>query len=156
MKLTRRKVLYIIFAVLFLLVATRFFRAVEQQGAVLTFPKGDQAFLSIADNPEERLVGLFILDELGEYQGMLFIFDDGEEAKTWTRHYSFPVDLLWVNDRCEVLDRVEDICPCSKDPCPLYRPSQGHARYAIQLAAGQIRRQGVEVGKQLRLGLFSG
>ncbi len=156
MKLTRRKVLYIIFAVLFLLVATRFFRAVEQQGAVLTFPKGGQVFLSIADNPEERLVGLFVLDELPEHQGMLFIFDDGEEQRTWTRHYDFSVDLLWLSDRFEVLDMVEDIAPCRKDPCTLYRPSKGLARYAIQLAAGQIRRQGVEVGKQLRLGLFSG
>lgn len=149
MTLTRRKVLYIFFALLFLLVVSNFFRAVQPQGSFLSFSGGHRIYLEIADTPEERMLGLFLMETLPEDRGMLFIFEEEEPLQVWTRHYSFPVDLLWLDRGFEVVHLEKDVPPCQEDPCPLYTPSNERARYAVQIAAGQIEAQGTRKGETL-------
>jgi uncharacterized membrane protein (UPF0127 family) len=151
MKLTRRTVVYIFFSILFLLIVINFVRTLEQQMVVLTLPKGQQVTLEVADSPEERMLGLYFMKTLPEDRGMVFIFEEGEPLRFWTRGYRFPVDLLWLNREFQVVNFEEEIAPCAKDPCPTYGPEDGKAPYAIAIAAGQIRQQGLARGDRLNL-----
>ncbi|MCI0527252.1 MAG: DUF192 domain-containing protein [Nitrospira sp.] len=151
MQLTRRTVIYIFFSILLLLVVINFVRTMEQQMVILTLPKGQQIALDVADSPEERLLGLFFMKSLPEDRGMVFIFEDGEPLKLWTRGYRFPIDLLWLDREFQVVSYHEEISPCEKDPCPTYSPEDGRAPYAIAITAGQIRQQGLAKGDRLNL-----
>ena len=151
MKLTRRTVIYIFFSILLLLVVINFVRTMYQQVVILTLPKGQQVTLEVANSPEERMLGLFFMKTLPEDQGMVFIFEDGEPLKLWTRGYRFPIDLLWLDREFQVVSYEQEISPCEKDPCPTYGPTDGKASYAIAIAAGQIRQQGLAKGDRLNL-----
>ena len=108
-KLTGRKVIYLVFAVLFLLMTISFLRVLKQQGVFLTLPQGTRILLEIADSPEERLLGLLLLETLPEDRGMLFIFEEREPVRIWTRHYSFAVDLLWLDQEFRILQYLEQV-----------------------------------------------
>ncbi len=151
MKLTRRTVLYIFFSVLFLAVAINFFRMMGQQAVVLTWAEGDEVHLDVADSPEERMVGLLFLEQLPRNRGMVFLFEDGEPMRLWTRHYRFAVDLVWLGPDFEVVGIQPDVPPCEKDPCPTYSPESPDARYALALAAGEVARRGLQEGDQVML-----
>ncbi len=151
MKLTRRTVIYIFFGILLLLVVMNFMRTVQQQAVVLTLPGGQQVMLEVADSPEERLLGLFFTETLPEDRGMLFIFEDRDPRRVWTRGYRFPVDFLWLDNEFLVVNYEEGISPCSTDPCPTYSPADGKAHYAIAISAGLIRQQGLAKGHRLNL-----
>ncbi len=151
MKLTRRTVVYVFFSILLLLVVINFVRTMEQQVVILTLPKGQQITLDVADSPEERLLGLFFMKSLPDDRGMVFIFEDGEPLKLWTRRYRFPIDLLWLDREFQVVNYEEEIAPCEKDPCPTYSPSDGKAPYAVAISAGQIRQHGLAQGDRLNL-----
>jgi uncharacterized membrane protein (UPF0127 family) len=151
MKLTRRTVIYIFFSVLLLLVVINFVRTIEQQAVILTLPKGQQVVLDVADSPEERLLGLLFVESLAEDRGMVFIFEEGEPLKLWTRGYRFPIDLLWLDPQFQVVSYEQEVSPCEKDPCPTYSPSDGKASYAIAISAGLIRQHGLVQGDRLNL-----
>lgn len=151
MKLTRRSVIYIFFGILLLLMAINFFRTMERQYVVLTLPQGQQVALEVADSPEERLFGLFFLETLPEDRGMVFIFEQGEPVRLWTKGYRFPVDLLWLDQEFHVVSYEEAIPPCENDPCPTYSPADSMVPYAVMIAAGQIRQQGFTKGDRLNL-----
>jgi uncharacterized membrane protein (UPF0127 family) len=151
MQLTRRTVIYVFFSILLLLVAINFMRTIEQQGVVLTLPKGQQITLDVADSPEERLMGLFFMKTLPEDRGMVFIFEEGEPLRLWTRGYRFSIDLVWLDREFQVVSYHEGISPCEKDPCPTYSPEDEKAPYAIAIAAGQVRQQGLAKGDRLNL-----
>lgn len=151
MKLTRRTVIYIFFSILFLVVAGNFFRMMSQQGVVLTWLEGEETFLEVADSPEERMLGLFSLNELPRDRGMIFLFEEGEPMQIWTRQYKFPVDLVWLDGDFRVVRLLENISPCLQDPCTTYGPGNPDARYALALAAGQIAQHGLKKGDPLNL-----
>jgi hypothetical protein len=151
MQLTRRTVIYIFFSILLLLVVINFVRTMEHQAVILTLPKGQQIILDVADSPEERMLGLFFMKTLPEDRGMVFIFEEGEPLRLWTRGYRFPIDLVWLDREFQVVSYHEGISPCEKDPCPTYSPEDGKAPYAIAIAMGQIRQQGLAKGDRLNL-----
>jgi uncharacterized membrane protein (UPF0127 family) len=151
MKLTRRTVIYIFFSILLLLVVINFMRTMEQQSVILTLREGQQVILEVADSPEERMLGLFFMQTLPKDRGMVFIFEEGEPLRLWTRGYRFSIDLLWLDQEFQVVSYEEEISPCEKDPCPTYSPADGKAPYAIAIAAGQIRQQGFVKGDKLNL-----
>lgn len=151
MKVTRRTVIYLFFSILLLLVVTSFMRTIQQQGVILTLPGGQQVILEIADSPEERMLGLFLMKTLPEDRGMLFIFEPRDPRKLWTRGYRFPIDLLWLDEKFQVLNYEEGVSPCHSDPCPNYSPGDERAQYAVAISAGQIKQNGLSQGTRLNL-----
>jgi uncharacterized protein len=154
MKLTRRTVIYIFFSILLLLIVINFMRMMERQAVVLTFSDGQQVILEVADTPEERMLGLFFAESIPQDRGMVFLFEQGEPIRLWTREYRVPVDMIWVDQEFKIVSYETDIPPCDKDPCPVYTPADGRAPYAIMLAAGMVRKQGLQVGEKLNLTRF--
>jgi uncharacterized protein len=81
--------------------------------------------LEVADEPQERAVGLMGRTEVPDGTGMVFLFD----AQVTSSFYMFqvPVPLLAVFVRDGVVVGVERMEPCAEtDPgaCPLYGPDE--------------------------------
>lgn len=100
--------------------------------------------IEIADEPAERARGLMFRQDLAEGHGMLFIFDEPGVQSFWMKNTRVPLDILFFDagDRFVSSATME---PCTADPCPVF-PSQGVAKYAIEVPAGFLMRYLVDSG----------
>ena len=60
----------------------------------------------VAESDEEKSEGLQNLSELGENDGMLFIFDEEEgdnEISMWMKDVEIPLDIVFINKDLEVI-----------------------------------------------------
>jgi hypothetical protein len=63
-----------------------------------------------------------------------------------------PLDILYFDEERKLVSQQRDVPPCSLgDRCRTY-PSEGPARYVLELNAGQAARLKLENGTQLKLG----
>lgn len=103
----------------------------------------------IADSVAERGKGLMGLENLPEGTGMIFIFETKGYHYFWMKNTKIPLDIIWINEESEIVDIVT-APPCSKDPCPLYKPS-AKALYAIETNANWALNNGIKVGSKVEL-----
>jgi uncharacterized membrane protein (UPF0127 family) len=55
--------------------------------------------LEVSDSEEERAKGLSSRKELGEKEGMLFVFDKENTTPTfWMKDMLIGIDIIWIND----------------------------------------------------------
>ena len=79
--------------------------------------------LEVADEPQERAVGLMGRTEVPSGTGMLFLFDEQVRSKFYM--FSVPVPLTAVFVRDGVVVHVAQMQPCTATDsadCPLYGP----------------------------------
>ena len=110
----------------------------------LVSPGGREIRLSVelADEPVEWQNGLMFRDTLEN--GMMFVFPDELPRAFWMKNTYVPLDALYFDARGE-FDSVQTMAPCVKDPCPSY-PSDGPARYVLEMPAGFAEDQGIGDG----------
>ena len=133
---------------LFLLVITGFvwFLYAEYKTEFISWFRGDgeqvRIFIadrpisvSIADTPATRRQGLSGTEELGRYQGKLFIFDEVARHGIWMKDMNYAIDILWFDAEGVLVDIREEISP---DTYPdIFRPSDP-ALYVVELRAGTV------------------
>jgi uncharacterized protein len=97
---------------------------------------GTNLLVAVADDSDERRQGLMGLEDLGDLDGMLFVFDVDTESGFWMKNTLIPLDIAFFDDEGVFVDgfRME---PCTADPCPSYRPG-GSYRYALEMPAGTM------------------
>ena len=101
-------------------------------------------WVEIADDPPEHAEGLMGRTELGEDRGMLFIFPEERALNFWMKNTLIPLDIFFFDaDGKFVSMRTMD--PCKMDPCQGY-PSEGSAKYALEVEAGFAVRERVGEG----------
>lgn len=96
-----------------------------------------QLDLEIADSANERKVGLSGRNQMPEYHGMLFVFDYAGKYCFWMKDMHFSIDILWLNDRKQVIDQVDSVSPGSYPElfCP-----KATASYVLEVNAGLSKR----------------
>lgn len=88
--------------------------------------------VTIADESEERVLGLSGVESLGPTEGKLFIFDQEDYYGIWMKDMLFPIDILWVNNDMTIVHIEENVTP---DTFPAsYRPVEP-ARFVIETNA---------------------
>lgn len=103
----------------------------------LIIPPHAKLQLEIAKTPEQRAKGLMFRKNLKEYQGMLFIFPTQQAHAFWMKNTLIPLDMIWLNDKKEIVYYQDEVPPCRKMNCPLYQPPQFiKARYVIEIKSG--------------------
>lgn len=109
-----------------------------QEGVLEFFHKDspDKALLrvkiEIAHDKEERNQGLMYRKSMGADEGMLFVFDYPEMQSFWMHNTYISLDILYVNEKFEVVTVLKNLPTLNDAP----RPSDKPAQYVIELNAG--------------------
>ncbi len=101
--------------------------------------------VEIAADPIRRERGLMFRQELGEREGMLFVFEREEKHPFWMKNTPIYLDILWMNPAGEIVGISENTPPCVAESCPSYAPD-GLAKYVLEIAGGQTRKIGARLG----------
>lgn len=103
---------------------------------------GEQAWtVAVADTSELRVRGLRLVADLGDLDGMLFVFPADATSAFTMRDTEMPIDIAFFAASGELVDRL-DMVPCRAEPCPTYGASAPF-RYAVETDHGGF--DGVEL-----------
>ena len=116
----------------------------------ITFPNGREIHAEVADTPSARERGLMFRDHLAEDAGMLFIFQQAAPHQFWMKNCKFPIDIIWLNDKKEIVYLSENTPPCPSDPCPLYGPTRERATYVIEVVSGVAQKEKLKPGMKIQ------
>lgn len=120
----------------------------ERQRTPLVVTTGEGAFrfdVEIADTPELAGLGLMFRREMAPDRGMLFIFGDTGERSFWMENTFISLDIIFIRPDGTVLSVAENTVPFSRASIP----SNGPARYVLELIAGSADRIGLQPGDQV-------
>ena len=90
--------------------------------------------VAVADDPTERNQGLRGVADLGELDGMLFMWDRDVTTTFGMLNVPIPLEIAWFAADGTLVDRTL-MTPCDAEPCPSYGAS-GPFRYALETTQG--------------------
>lgn len=104
--------------------------------------------IEIADTPEKRSKGLGGRQFLASDSGMLFVFPKDDKYRFWMKGLSFPLDLIWFNDK-KIVDIMKNVPPPAsgqedKD-LPIYIPNEP-ADMVLEVNGGFSDAFGIKIG----------
>ena len=97
---------------------------------------GEEWFVAVADTRELRNKGLRFVDDLGDLDGMLFIFDEEKLVSFTMEDTVIPLDIAFFNGAGRLVN-LDHMVPCNSRDCPSYIP-QGPVRYAVEAREGAL------------------
>lgn len=104
--------------------------------------------LEVADDAESRALGLIHREDLGEDEGMLFVYDDEDVRYFWMKDVLLPLDMIFVNEMLEIVGFLEDVPVCEEEPCPQYSIEE-KSQYVIEVNAGWVDEHNLELGDRV-------
>jgi uncharacterized membrane protein (UPF0127 family) len=113
--------------------------------------KGHKFDVEQANDPAAQQRGLMFRDNMPDDHGMLFNFDDEQPRSFWMKNCRMPLDILYFDAKYKLISMQQRVPACRSDPCPAY-PSEGPARYVLELNAGMADKLGVKAGDTLTVG----
>jgi hypothetical protein len=147
-----KKLIAISFVFVFLLAGCSWFGQGNADGlkeAIFKTDTGDHKFyVEVADDSDERQLGLMHRESLDADKGMIFVYEEEQRVAFWMKNTLIPLDMVFLDDDLEVIDYFTDVPPCKADPCPHYIP-QGNAKFIIELNAGKISEIGLKRGDKV-------
>ncbi len=106
--------------------------------------------IEVAEDPQEKAMGLMFRTELADNQGMLFPYSDARELSMWMRNTYIPLDMLFIRPD-GVIHRIEKRAePMSERIIN----SDGDVSAVLELPGGAAERFGVKAGDRVRHPLF--
>lgn len=109
--------------------------------------KGKHLTVLVANNRGHQYKGLGGRNDLGKYDGMLFVYGEKRRLGVVMRNMRFPIDVVWFND-----GEVVDIAPnlqmepgVAEEDLRLYRPRMD-ANVFLELPAGWVKAYDLEIG----------
>ena len=107
--------------------------------------------VELAKTEAEKTRGLMHRDQLPEGNGMLFIYDTPLHPSFWMKNTEIPLDMLFIGSDFKIKNIAPDQKPCGSDSCPGYQPLED-VQYVLELSAGSVAHQKIEVGNSVDLG----
>jgi uncharacterized protein len=102
-----------------------------------TITVGDaQLLVAVADDRDEWGQGLMGIEQMGEIDGMLFVFPEEVLGGFWMKDTLIPLDIAFCGDDRFLVDTLEMV-PCTADPCHSYVPD-GPFSWALETPAGTL------------------
>jgi hypothetical protein len=105
--------------------------------------------VEVADDPDERQVGLMGRTSLAEDAGMVFLFPEPTTGSFWMKDTLIPLSIAFWNDD-GAIGAILDMEPCEADLCPSYDPGIEFTA-ALEVNQGFFDEQGVAIGDRVRL-----
>ena len=128
-----------------------FCTACGAQGPHVTL-KGERFMVELAETAEKQALGLMFREQLPDDHGMLFIFPVEARRSFWMKNTRIPLDILYFDQELKLVSVSKNTPPCRTRRCPGY-PSEGPAKYVLELNAGKADELGVQPGDALGLHL---
>lgn len=97
---------------------------------------GESLLVAVADTPSLRGQGLMFVEDFGDLDGMIFVFDQDVTNRFWMKDTFVPLDIAFFSAEGLLVDLLE-MAPCDTPTCPRYQPS-GIYRYAVERPAGTM------------------
>lgn len=116
---------------------------------------GHRFSVELATNNASREHGLMMRTTLAGDHAMLFVFQDEQPRAFWMKNTLIPLDILYFDSDHQLVSVQRNVPPCKADPCAIY-PSDGPARYVLELPAGTARTIGAQVGDTLEVNAHIG
>lgn len=113
---------------------------------------GEWFSVELATTPKEQSMGLMFRDQMDEDHGMLFVFPTETIRSFWMKNTRISLDIFYFDAELRLVSVSENTPPCRIERCPSY-PSEGPARYVLELNAGKAEQLGVAPGDSLELDL---
>lgn len=122
--------------------------------------KGDLYTLELALDTQARIRGMMYRTSLKDDEGMLFVFPEAIERSFWMKNCLIPLDILFLDSRGTVtaVHEMPIEAPKTKQESEIayeqrlaHYWSNGPARFAIELQAGEIARLKVRVNDRIAL-----
>jgi uncharacterized membrane protein (UPF0127 family) len=95
---------------------------------------GESWDVAVAAEPHERVQGLMLVTDLGELEGMLFVWEEDTTTPFWMKNTPLPLDIAFFAADGTLVDLLS-MEPCQAEPCPYYYPA-GPYRYALEAPTG--------------------
>jgi uncharacterized protein len=138
-----------LFAVLLLLIGCA--KATSPaHGPVTVMLHGQRFSAELATDDAQRQRGLMMRQSLPPNHGMLFVFPRTDPQAFWMKNTLIQLDMLYFDAARRLVSMQLNVPPCQADPCPVY-PSEGPARYVLELSGGTARLIGVQPGDELTI-----
>lgn len=93
-------------------------------------------FVAVADTQQQRRTGLMNVSDLGDLDGVLFVFGSDSTEPFWMKDTLIPLDVAFFAAD-GVLVSVTRMSPCEEDACEWYY-AEGAYRYALEAEAGDL------------------
>ncbi len=106
--------------------------------------------IEIAANDSQRAYGMMFRNEIGENDGMLFIYDHKREINMWMKNTFISLDIVFIDDAGKIINIAH-----SAQPMSLSRiRSGGEAKAVLELKGGAAKRLEIEAGDDIIYPIF--
>ena len=90
----------------------------------------------MADTEAERGQGLMGVDDVGDFLGLLFVWEEEINTGFFMKDTLMPLDLFFYNAAGDLVDQVS-LVPCAEEPCPVY-VSDAIFQWVLETPAGNL------------------
>ena len=105
--------------------------------------------VEVAENAEQRQLGLMHRKSLGADRGMVFVFFTPTSGGFWMKNTLIPLSIAYFDVDGKIL-RIMDMDPCRRDPCETFNPGVEYMG-ALEVNQGAFEQWGVEEGDVINL-----
>ena len=113
---------------------------------------GERFTVELAETREKQALGLMFRDSMPDGHGMLFVFPGEGKRSFWMKNTRIALDIFYFDQNLALVSVAEHATPCRTRQCPSY-PSEGPAKYVLELNAGKASELNVKAGDLLELHL---
>jgi uncharacterized protein len=118
----------------------------------LTLPSGRVMSSEVMVTDQDRAMGLMFRASLPADSALLFVFETLDFHGIWMKNCKFPIDIVWLDEKSNVVHVAAAVPPCKTEPCPVYQPLR-RAAFVIEMNAGEAKRSRVKVGSRVKFTL---
>ncbi len=139
-------IIFFLLLIFYLIKAPKGEIIIEKEKKALLIRK-ETLYVEIADNPEERAIGLAFRKNLLPNEGMLFIFEKEGIYPFWMRNTFIPLDIAFISKDNIIID-IQRMTPL--DDKKTYQPLKPFL-YALEVNQGYFEEKGIKIGDTIYL-----
>lgn len=125
---------------------------VGSSGPTVTFETDSGAheyIVDVADDYEERKIGLMYQEKIDDDKGMIFVFAKKDKLNFWMKNTLIHLDMIFIDEDKKVVDFIENAEPCKVEKCPHYS-AKTEALYVLEVNGGQAEKIGLKIGDKVK------
>ena len=101
--------------------------------------------IEVAQTPDEEQQGLMFRRSMADSLGMLFVFDLEEQQSFWMKNTYIALDIIYVGANKQIVSIAPNCKPLSEESIP----SEGNAKYVVEVNGGYAAQKGLKKGDKI-------